>query len=77
MAERVTHGEGALMAHTRKLLSETPLSMKDISKATGVRVNWLWRFREGRVPDPGVNRVELIYTYITGKSLRLDGDQWI
>ena len=71
MARRRTHGEGRLMAATRALLKSTAVSYPDIFKATDITPNWLTRFAAGDIPDPGVNRVECLYSFLSGRSLEL------
>jgi len=57
------HPTGALMMATLELLSETTQTDLAIYKGTGIKPDWLGRFRNGRVTDPGVNRVECLYTF--------------
>lgn len=68
---RRKHEEGVLMKKTRELLRATEQPFADIFKATDIPENWLWRFSDGRIPDPGVNRIECLYTHLTGRPLEL------
>ena len=69
MRKRHKAPESALLRRTRELLKEREGSLHDISMATGMPVNWLWRLAQGATSDPGVNRVEAVYVAITGKPL--------
>lgn len=46
-------------------------SANDISKATGITVSWIYRFRNGDFKTPSVDRVQLIYEFITKESLNV------
>jgi len=59
------------MTRTRELLKATDHTALAIYDATGVSPDWQARFTAGRINDPGVNRVEALYTFLTGKSLGL------
>lgn len=69
MAQRRTFPQGRLVIKTREALKHSTQAYDDIFLATGIPANWLWRFACGRIPDPGVNRVERLYTHLTGKAL--------
>ena len=72
MAKRRRHGRGSLMTATINLMRRSEQSTTDISVATGIAVDWLNRFRGNRIDDPGVNRVEVLYCYLSGKQLRVE-----
>ena len=55
---------GKLMAAVRDRLIGTEEPYDDIFLATGIPANWLWRFANGHIPDPGVNRVEVLYRHL-------------
>lgn len=59
------------MVRTRSLLRETGLSYLDIYAATGIAPDWLTKFVNGGIADPGVNRVEALYTFLSGRSLEV------
>lgn len=40
-------------------------------RETGVPYFWLRKLASGRIPNPGVNRVQFLYEYFTGKKLEL------
>ena len=68
---RLRAPEGVLVRETRRLLKEGKRSHLAISLETGLPENWLWRFSAGRMTDPSVNRVERLYTCLTGRALEL------
>jgi predicted GIY-YIG superfamily endonuclease len=43
----------------------------EISKVTGLPLPWIKTFSVGKCPDPGVNRVQALYEYLSGKALVL------
>ena len=60
-----------LKQRTIDLLRETPISMKQIAKDLDLNERWLFFFRKGHFDDPGVEKVERIYVYLTKKPLKL------
>lgn len=56
---------------TQYLLNNRPrtVSLDDIAVATGLEKHWIKSFGLARSEDPGVCKVETLYTYLTGKSL--------
>jgi UDP-N-acetyl-D-mannosaminuronic acid transferase (WecB/TagA/CpsF family) len=62
------------MTETLRLLRETDIAALDICLATGIGVDWISRFRNGRMLDPGVNRVEALHRYLAVRVLVLGGD---
>ena len=61
--------EGALLRRTRELLAERKGALHDVSMATGLTVNWLHNLASGVSRDPSVNRVEAVYSALTGRGL--------
>jgi transcriptional regulator with XRE-family HTH domain len=57
---------GQLHTAARKLLisASKDMDIQDIAKALGISANWLWKFRGGLIPEPGVNKVEALYLYL-------------
>lgn len=47
------------------------VTLKDIAKGADVPEPWLKTFAAGRIPDPSVNRVEVLYNYLNGKPLNV------
>jgi len=43
----------------------------DIETATKLPVGWLNSFATGQTKNPSVNRIETLYTYLSGKELSL------
>lgn len=58
-----------LMEKTLQLLKETNTPIETITQDTKLTFYWLTRFRRNEFKDPGVNKVELLYEYLTGKNL--------
>lgn len=66
---RVTFPQGTLMRRTRELLVQTNTPYIEICKTTNISPHWLSLFANDQIPDPSVNRVEVLYTYLTGAPL--------
>lgn len=61
-----------LCEKTKKLLNERPrkLLLANISFETGLTVPWLKKFAIGEIENPSVNRIQKLYEFLTGKSLK-------
>ena len=60
------------MERTRRLMRESEESLPTIfvglrNSGSTISFYWLRKFKYGEIPDPSVNRVEELYTYLTGK----------
>lgn len=56
-----------LMERTISLLKETNIPVEKITKDTKLSFYWVTRFRRGEFKDPGVNKVECLYDYLSTK----------
>lgn len=59
-----------LMLETQRLLKESRADIIDIYAATKIPYHWLLNF-ENDTGNPGVNRVEALYEYLSGKTLNV------
>ena len=66
---RLQHPPSVLMKRTQELLREAKVSYREIDRALNISPNWLSQFVNDEVPDPSVNRVECLYTYLNGSPL--------
>jgi len=57
-----------LMIKTQRLLNQTKIELTEICIATGIPYHWLANFAKD-IGNPGVNRVERLYAFLTGKDL--------
>ena len=58
------------------LLQKTIELMQDqktmeVRDATGLNYHWLVALKQGKIPDPGVQKIQLLYEYLTGKKIKL------
>lgn len=60
-----------LMRTTLQLLLDDSRTLTQISTQSGIPYHWLKSFRYGAIPNPSVNRVEELYTFLTGSPLRV------
>lgn len=67
----IQHPRSVLMTRTQELLRATSMSYREIDRALNMSPNWLSRFANGEVRDPSVNRVECLYTYLSGAPLTI------
>ena len=52
---------------TLHLLEETSVPMVEVAIGANVGLRWLYDLRSGRFSDPGVNRIERIYNYLSSR----------
>lgn len=62
----------SLMQVTRRLLKQSDKSLVDVyvelhNNGSPITFHWLKKFSSGDIKDPSVNRVEELYTHLTGK----------
>lgn len=57
----------SLCADTLALLrkyNDDGLTYLELHKATGLNPEWLMKFKQGKIPDPSVNKVETLYNFL-------------
>ena len=57
------------MEHTRQLLRNDERGLLDIHKQSNIPFYWLRKFAYNEVPNPSVNRVCFLYTFLTGEEV--------
>ena len=60
-----------LYATTAAHLRASPKSRMVIAEDIGASFRWLYYFENEQIGDPGVERTQRLYTYLTGKDLKL------
>jgi hypothetical protein len=63
---------GSLMARTQDLLVNRPRTLTFVQiqadcPALGIR--WLQAFANGKIAEPSVNKVEMLYEYLSGEKI--------
>lgn len=61
----------SLMKAALKLVNNEPRGLLAVSQKTGIPFYWLRKFAAGQIPNPGVNRVQILFEKLAGKSLSL------
>lgn len=61
-----------LCEKTKQLLNNRPrkLILMNISFETGLKVPWLKKFANGEIDDPSVNRIQILYEFLTNSTLK-------
>jgi hypothetical protein len=56
---------------TLELVRDRPrrLTYKELEKQTGLPYLWIQHFAQERYHDPSVNRVETLYTFLSGRAV--------
>ena len=58
-----------LFAETRRLLDSCKLSRKEISTESGVGFEWLNKFAQDQIPNPGVIHVQKLYDFLVSRTV--------
>ena len=64
--------EESLMQRTHRLLRQSDKSIADIAAelyGSEVTFYWLRKFSAGIIKDPSVNKVQVLYEYLTGTKI--------
>jgi hypothetical protein len=61
-----------LMTTAHKLLVADKRSLTEISEQSQIPYHWLKSFRYNAIKDPSVNRVQQLYTFLSGQPLRIE-----
>lgn len=57
-----------LLSTTKTLLAQSPETQRIIAANSGVGYQWLAKFSQGRISDPGVSKVQQLHDYLSAKS---------
>lgn len=61
---------GTLMEEVQRLLQERKdVTHLAIYNALRIPPSWIRKFQKGHFPNPGVNRVQALYEFLSGKKL--------
>lgn len=60
---------GTLFQDTLRLVQERKHTLPEIEAATGLPLFWLKKFASGKIPDPSVNRVQILCEYLAGTTI--------
>ena len=52
------------LEQTRRLLQEATMPRREIALAAGVDYEWLAKFSQGRIFDPGVRKVQALHDFL-------------
>jgi len=53
-----------LLARTLRLLEETDLTYRQIAGGAAVDMEWLAKFKQGRIDEPGINKVQRVHDFL-------------
>jgi hypothetical protein len=65
----ITDTESTLLEETQRLLQETDKPLLEIYRETGLNFYWLRKMASRSIPEPGVNKVQKLYEYLTQTKL--------
>lgn len=58
-------------AQLKRLIGKDRRTIANIALDASVPVAWLTYFIDGKIPNPGTNRMEHLYEYVSGKPLKV------
>jgi hypothetical protein len=56
-----------LLELTYQLLDESQLKYREIAAGAGVDINWLAKFKQRAIGEPGVTKVQAVYDFLRSK----------
>ena len=59
-----------LLERTMTLLKNSDKTVTVICQDTGISRRWINYLKAGEYSDPGVNKIEILYNYLSGKRAR-------
>lgn len=59
----------SLMDITLDLLDKSGLSNSEMTDLFGMQIGWKLKVLNGKIKEPGVEKIQLIYEHLTGKPL--------
>jgi transcriptional regulator with XRE-family HTH domain len=57
----------SLLQITYDLLDSSDLTYRQIAEGAGVDVQWFAKFKQRRIPEPGVSKVQRIHDFLSTK----------
>lgn len=53
-----------LLARTIRLLNESGLTYRQVASGAAVDMEWLAKFKQNRIREPGVNKVQRVHDFL-------------
>lgn len=60
-----------LLEKTLQLLNKEDVDLFDAKAVTGLGYHWLVSLKRGSIKDPGVDKIQTLYEYLSGKKIKL------
>jgi hypothetical protein len=58
-----------LLNLTYQLLDDSTLKYREIASGSGVDINWLAKFKQRAIAEPGVTKVQAVYDFLRSKRI--------
>jgi len=55
----------SLLSRTLRLLRATKLTYRQVADGASVDTEWLAKFKQGHIKEPGVNKVQRVHDFLT------------
>lgn len=53
-----------LLQRTTDLIKATKMTYREIADGAGVDIQWFAKFKQGRIGDPGVSKVQAVHDFL-------------
>jgi len=53
-----------LLQRTVELIQASKLTYREIAAGSGVDIQWFAKFKQGRIGDPGVSKVQAVHDFL-------------
>lgn len=57
----------SMLNYVLEQLRKPETVLTEVCRETGVKSSWLWQLKDGRIPNPGVRKIQTLYDYFVGK----------
>jgi len=58
----------SLLARTYRLLDASNLTYREIAAGAGVGIEWLAKFKQRSIDEPGVNKVQALHDFLSARA---------
>lgn len=62
--------QGTLFKETFRRLQLVP-NLEEVAKNTNISYFWLVKFKNGHIKDPSVNRIQILFEYLSNNKLKV------
>ena len=57
----------SMLDYVLEQLRKPETGLTEVCRETGLKSSWLWQLKDGRIPNPGVRKIQTLHDYFIGK----------